>query len=122
MVAVGMRGRVHAVGVDLELVQPPDDSWGEICTPSEARRLTDLSESTTSPLDLFVVAKEAFYKCQHPLTGQDLSWRDVEIEVDETDPSFRVVAADRGQWCPVGFFAEVDPWISAVCVASRVPC
>ncbi len=121
MVAVGRRFQVGSLGVDLELLQPANDFSGEVCTPSEIRRLPALAASTKSPLDLVVVAKEAFYKCQYPLTGRELSWHDVEIEIDSRAPVFKVFATEPYPVNPVGFFAELDPWIGAVCVASPTP-
>ena len=67
-----------------------------ICTPAEQQR--------TDPVDAIVyfAAKEAFYKCQHPLTRQFLDFQDVELTLDATLTRFEAHVLrdlpDKPQW------------------------
>lgn len=75
---------VRAVGIDAELSTSVERSfWGGIATSSELERLATLAEpAATAAASVLFSAKEAFYKCQFPLTGEWLDFLDVRIEPD----------------------------------------
>jgi 4'-phosphopantetheinyl transferase EntD len=77
---------IRALGLDAE----PADSvkahlWRHICSPEELARLQSQdAPAATAAATLIFSAKEAFYKCQHFLTGQWLGFSDLSISI-ETD-------------------------------------
>jgi 4'-phosphopantetheinyl transferase EntD len=73
---------LRSLGLDCELIESVDEElWSRICTPAEIQRLAQLP-----PLErgrqaaLIFAAKEAFYKCQFPLTREWVGFEDVVIE------------------------------------------
>lgn len=92
-VALGKAGELSAVGIDLESVDPIEPAyWNAICTEPELARL----EATMGwmPLGtrvrLAFACKEAFYKAWWPRTGCFLEHHDLEIEMAETNGTFKV--------------------------------
>ena len=83
---VAEKSRVAAIGVDCELagsVKP--ELWPSICTSEEIQWLNSLPQaSRMDAATLIFSAKEAFYKCQYPLTGERLTFHDARVEA----PSF----------------------------------
>jgi 4'-phosphopantetheinyl transferase EntD len=73
---------LRSVGVDCESIEAVDqDLWSRICAPPELHRLTQLSAAAAQRhAALIFAAKEAFYKCQYPLTKQWVGFEDVVIE------------------------------------------
>lgn len=71
-----------SIGVDCESVAAVDrDLWSRICHPVELERLAQLDDSRSQQLAALIFAtKEAFYKCQYPLTKQWVGFEDVVIE------------------------------------------
>ena len=66
-----------------------------ICTPAEREGLKD------SDAVLYFAAKEAFYKCQYPLTRKFLGFQDVELDLDLARGTFaaRIVKdMDKPAW------------------------
>ena len=82
--AVGRTSSVRAVGIDAERSTVVERSlWNEIATGSELERLAALAEpAATVAASVLFSAKEAFYKCQFPLTGEWLDFHDIRIEPD----------------------------------------
>ena len=80
--AAGHTCSVRAVGIDAELSTSVESSlWSEIATRSELERLATLAEpAATVAASILFSAKEAFYKCQFPLTGEWLDFLDIRIE------------------------------------------
>ena len=84
LAAVAFRRSLTSLGLDLE----PDGDlpaplWEIILTPCERRRLEGTPPDVARRLAKLVFsAKEAVYKCQHPLTGLLLDFHDVEIDLD----------------------------------------
>src|SRR5262249_26771221 len=81
--AVAARARdVCALRIGCGSVDSVDeDLWSRICTPCEIERLARLSpEERGRHAGLIFAAKEAFYKCQFPLTRQWVGFEDVVIE------------------------------------------
>jgi enterobactin synthetase component D / holo-[acyl-carrier protein] synthase len=84
--AVVARGvDIRGIGLDCELIASVDeDLWSRICTPAEQARLAQLpSAERGRQAALIFAAKEAFYKCQFPLTREWVGFEDVVIEPAE---------------------------------------
>lgn len=85
-----------SVGVDAEQDKTlTDDLIQMICTPGERAQL--------SPRDavIYFAAKEAFYKCQYPLTQKYLGFQDVELDLDLARGTFaaRIIKdMDKPAW------------------------
>jgi 4'-phosphopantetheinyl transferase EntD len=79
--AVAATTQMRALGLDAE----PQDSvkphlWRRICGPEELAMLLAQDEKhATAAATLIFSAKEAFYKCQHTLTGEWLGFTDISI-------------------------------------------
>jgi 4'-phosphopantetheinyl transferase EntD len=76
---------LRGLGVDAERVGGVrEELWPLVCTPREVDWLKQLPliQNVTWAC-LFFSAKEAFYKCQHPITGEWLDFQDLTIEPDD---------------------------------------
>ena len=73
---------LKSVGLDCEVIDSVDEElWSRICTPTEIERLAQLPPTERSrQAALIFAAKEAFYKCQFPLTRAWVGFEDVAIE------------------------------------------
>ncbi len=80
--AVAHRGAITAVGIDTEIVgHVTQDIWPTICVAGEAAWVDSLSPAEqAAAVTLIFSAKEAFYKCQFPLTGEWLDFHDLSVE------------------------------------------
>jgi 4'-phosphopantetheinyl transferase EntD len=80
--AVAQKNSVAAIGMDSEVVGGvTPDIWPTICIPAELAWLQSLPESDQpAAVTLIFSAKEAFYKCQYPMTGEWLNFEDLYIE------------------------------------------
>jgi len=80
--AVARQCDLRSVGLDCEVVDAVDEElWSQICTPVEIERLAQLPPPERGrQAALIFAAKEAFYKCQFPLTGAWVGFEDVVIE------------------------------------------
>jgi len=81
--AVAARQRdLRSVGLDCEVIDSVDEElWSRICTPAEIERLAQLPPAERGrQAALIFAAKEAFYKCQFPLTRAWVGFEDVVIE------------------------------------------
>jgi len=79
---VAPRRTLAAVGMDSEIVgHVTADIWPAICGPQEADWLRSLPASErAAAVTLIFSAKEAFYKCQYPVTGEWLDFHDLVVE------------------------------------------
>jgi 4'-phosphopantetheinyl transferase EntD len=79
---VAERKRFAGVGVDSEIVgHVPEDIWPSICVAQETAWLHSLAASEqAAAVTLVFAAKEAFYKCQYPITEEWLDFHDLAIE------------------------------------------
>jgi 4'-phosphopantetheinyl transferase EntD len=79
---VAREADLKAVGIDCEIIHSVDeDLWSRICTAAELERLASLpAEERIRRAALTFAAKEAFYKCQFPLTRAWVGFEDVDIE------------------------------------------
>ncbi len=80
--AVAERSGLIAVGLDSETVGDVSrDIWPTICGASEAEWLRSLpADRQDAAITLIFSAKEAFYKCQYPLTREWLDFHDLIVE------------------------------------------
>jgi 4'-phosphopantetheinyl transferase EntD len=76
------RGDLSGIGIDCEVIDSVDEElWSRICTPIEIERLAQLPPAEAGrQAALIFAAKEAFYKCQFPLTREWVGFEDVVIE------------------------------------------
>jgi len=85
-VAVAPHDRSRCLGLDIEDGSPLKAELAErICTPRELEWLaanTSTDEERGRLAKLVFSAKEAFYKCQYPLTKRFLEFEDVELDLD----------------------------------------
>ena len=79
---VARKSDLRGIGVDCELIESVDEElWSRICTVTEQERLARLpSAERARHAALLFAAKEAFYKCQFPLTHEWVGFEDVVIE------------------------------------------
>ena len=69
--------------------------WPTLFTEKEADYLSSLAQDTVAlETTLFFSAKEAFYKCQYPLTQEWVGFQDVEIR--RTDQHALAIVPTRG--------------------------
>lgn len=80
--AVAERSKLMAVGMDSETVgDVTRDIWPTICGASEAAWIRSLpAAAQDAAVTLIFSAKEAFYKCQYPLTHEWLDFHDLIVE------------------------------------------
>jgi len=76
---------VKGLGIDCEVIESVgQDLWERICTPRELAQLSPLPEARAQErAALIFAAKEAFYKCQFPLTREWVGFEDVSIELQD---------------------------------------
>ncbi len=81
--AVAPKDRFIGVGIDCEVVDHVSaDIRPTICTARELAWLEAAPPSTqAAAAALIFSAKEAFYKCQYPLTGEWLDFQDLDLEL-----------------------------------------
>jgi 4'-phosphopantetheinyl transferase EntD len=81
--AVARSEQVRAIGIDLENASPlKDELLSHICTEQE-RGFLRQSENAALLAKVVFSAKEAFYKCQYPLSKQYLGFHDAEVRLGE---------------------------------------
>lgn len=81
---VAERTRLCALGLDAELAGAVrEELWPIICGESELVELARLAPSEQArTATLLFSAKEAFHKCQFPLTGEWLGFEDVSVALE----------------------------------------
>ena len=108
---------VAALGIDCEVVASVDgDLWERICTPTERTRLEQLPQAQAQrQAALIFAAKEAFYKCQFPVSHEWVGFEDVTIEVSAAGfrivPEVRLPVADGWVASLVGRYEYREPWV-----------
>jgi 4'-phosphopantetheinyl transferase EntD len=98
-VVVAQDSAFISLGVDAEQDKTlTPDLIEMICTPAERESLFERDAV------VYFAAKEAFYKCQYPLTQKFLGFQDVELDLDLAAGSFsaRIIKedADKPAWLP----------------------
>ncbi len=102
---VGRKRDFIGLGLDTEIIgRVGAHLWPRICTAEELAWITALPVPRRSPAAALVfAAKEAFYKCQYPLTAEWLGFQDLRIQPGDLKlavaeggaDTFSVVAARR---------------------------
>jgi 4'-phosphopantetheinyl transferase EntD len=79
---IAPRSCVAAVGLDSEVVGGvAPDIWQTICVPAELAWLESLpAAQRAGAVTLVFSTKEAFYKCQYPVTAEWLNFEDLRVE------------------------------------------
>jgi 4'-phosphopantetheinyl transferase EntD len=85
---VGRKADWLALGLDTEVVgAPPEEVWSTICGPGDIAWCNALPpDGRAAAVTLVFAAKEAFYKCQYPLTGEWLDFHDLSVVPSEWGP------------------------------------
>ncbi len=110
---VARSDEVRALGLDAELAEPlAEGLWPRVLLPAE-RAFVDALPGPERGLVamLHFSAKEAFYKCQYPLTRRFLEFQDVEVRFELERNSFRArlqVAPKNDDFALAGQFAWGD--------------
>jgi 4'-phosphopantetheinyl transferase EntD len=91
-VAVTQATHVRGIGLDLEADGPLNDGLDAvICTAAERAWIAGFDSVTRAWLvPLVFSAKEAFYKCQYPLTRARLGFEDVQLSIDPGAGTFSI--------------------------------
>jgi 4'-phosphopantetheinyl transferase EntD len=125
--AVAERGRLVALGIDSETVgDVSPDIRPTICCASEAKWLRSLpAASEEAAITLVFSAKEAFYKCQYPLTREWLNFHDLIVEplawgalegsdgaVVSVRSTRRIAFEGRAQLPLMGRYRFHDTWVT----------
>ena len=121
---VARSARIRALGLDAERensVKP--DLWRRICTAAELAGLREQDEHTAlGAATLLFSAKEAFYKCQHALTGQWLGFSDISITIEShrftvrPTGTLQIAGHSPGPWHGRYLF-EAGLVITGICIA-----
>jgi 4'-phosphopantetheinyl transferase EntD len=76
---------IAALGIDSEESgRVKQELWKSICTPDEISWLKSLPQSQQQiAATLIFAAKESFYKCQYPLTGERLKFHDARVAIPD---------------------------------------
>jgi 4'-phosphopantetheinyl transferase EntD len=84
---VAQRHALRAVGLDSEVLgDVGQDIWHAVCGQRELSRLENLPAERRAALATVIFsAKEAFYKCQYPLTGEWLDFHDLELSFEPSE-------------------------------------
>jgi 4'-phosphopantetheinyl transferase EntD len=80
---VGKAARFAGLGLDCEVVGDVEpELWKKICVPREIVWLRSLpSAEQARAAALIFAAKEAFYKCQYPASGEFLGFHDIRLGI-----------------------------------------
>jgi 4'-phosphopantetheinyl transferase EntD len=106
---VAERTRFALLGIDTEIAGAVKaELWPSICVPAELGWIEALpQEQRTRAAALIFSAKEAFYKCQYPRTGESLSFSDLRIVPLEWGAAHGVFAVEAQS--PMALFAAPEP-------------
>ena len=130
---VAERRRIGAVGLDSEVVGDVNaEIWPSICVPGETAWIGSLPGSQRpAAVTLIFSAKEAFYKCQYPLVGESLDFRDVSVEaqawgagegVFTIHPQRNIAIAQAGALPLRGRYVFHDQFVTAgIAVTAGIP-
>lgn len=132
---VADRGVVAGLGIDTEVAGAVgEELWPRLYSDGESRRLALLPAPARGiAATLLFAAKEAFYKCQYPITGERLDFLDVRIGWEETplptggtltiEPQRALALFDQPCGRLIARYQIHDPYVSvAVWVQLNTPC
>jgi enterobactin synthetase component D / holo-[acyl-carrier protein] synthase len=114
---VARSSEVAALGIDCEVIASVDtELWERICTPTERARLAQLPQAQAQrQAALIFAAKEAFYKCQFPVSREWVGFEDVTIEISPEGfrivPQVRLPVADTWVAALAGRYEYREPWV-----------
>jgi 4'-phosphopantetheinyl transferase EntD len=125
--AVAPRRLLAGIGIDSEQVDKVGrDLWNTICRPEEASWRDALPcEQQRAAAALVFSAKEAFYKCQYPLSGEWLDFHDLHVEPMDwgaqcgqftVQATRRISAEAQSHWPVVGRFLFHESYVTAAVV------
>jgi 4'-phosphopantetheinyl transferase EntD len=105
------RSEIAAVGVDCEIIESVDEElWSRICTPTEQARLVCVPVPERGrQAALIFAAKEAFYKCQFPVSREWVGFEDVDIE-----PTYRPATAGTFRILPQKSLPVSEGWVASL--------
>jgi 4'-phosphopantetheinyl transferase EntD len=91
---VAPRSSFRGLGIDTEIIgNVHADLWPRICVPAEISWLESLAQHhRAAAAALVFAAKEAFYKCQSPLTDEWLRFADLAVQVTDFDAAMELAA------------------------------
>ena len=97
-VVVAKSPPVRSLGLDVETLRPLEDGIvAAILTPRERALAAGRARDARAALALlFFSAKEAYYKCQYPISSLFLDFQNVEVELDEDAGRFEARALVPG--------------------------
>jgi 4'-phosphopantetheinyl transferase EntD len=98
---VGRHPHYRGVGIDIETIGRVDSKlWPTLFTDSEINYFTSVEPALRdAETTVFFSAKEAFYKCQYPMTQQWVGFHDVELQrVDSATLSIKPAKRDAQVW------------------------
>jgi len=121
---VAEKSRFAAIGLDSEVAgSVKTELWPSICTPGEILWLRSLPEAWRSGVaTLIFSAKEAFYKCQYPLTREPLTFHDARVDPlawrasggsFTIQPTKRIVLADHAALPLQGRYVFHEQFVTA---------
>ncbi len=84
LAAVADKTQVAALGIDCEPIGAVSaEIWSTVCGAAETQWLASLpAVERPAAVTLIFTAKEAFYKCQYPLAGEWLDFKDLRVDID----------------------------------------
>lgn len=80
---------LRGVGIDAEREKDLEPELVQMICTSKERAFLARRQTSARDTVVYFSAKEAFYKCQYPLTGLFLDFLSVELELDFTSGVFR---------------------------------
>lgn len=106
---VGPKSKIHSIGLDIENWKPRDlKILDSIITSSELELLKSSAVSLDEKIiNLFLSAKESFFKYQFPLTGLRLDFHDIELEFDFKTNDFHVSSTKSTQLISYNLLANL---------------
>jgi len=90
----------ESLGLDIEKIDRLDSNlWGHLFVQKEIKWLKSMGDEAQKYASIQFSAKEAFYKAQYLLTHSWLGFKDVMIEIKETEEKFILhLLIDIGEW------------------------
>jgi 4'-phosphopantetheinyl transferase EntD len=121
---VGSKDRLVAIGVDSEVVGAASrDIWETVCCAAETAWCHSLpTAEQAAAVTLLFSAKEAYYKCQYPLTGEWMDFHDLHVQPVSwgspqasfiVRPTRSLAIAKHATGPTVGQYLFHDGWVTA---------
>lgn len=126
-VAMAAIGELDAVGIDIETLARFHDGLADhILTDAERARLPKDNSARRRRMAISFSAKEAFYKQQFALFGENLSFQDAELHVSDEGQTLSIGMTDRQKHGHLaadvsGCYALDDTHVATMVWRRRVP-